>query len=147
MKLVEVIRKFDGAALIVAIGILIMVVFAGPIGRITGAIWPVMGPLTISNVREAPPFVTRFDGEAIKLRDCIWEESRWYIGERDGPSVRTIWTFSGPPVVREKGGHGWTDMTVLMAARDLMNNSYADAVHDCGWPWLTITKFYDSEVP
>tara|TARA_R110000764_G_C11029370_1_gene385337 strand:- start:39039 stop:39524 length:486 start_codon:yes stop_codon:yes gene_type:complete len=108
---------------------------------------PVMGPLAVSNVHplEDEQFAVGFDGTAMKLRQCDWVESRWYIGKRFEPSVRTLWTFSEPPEVRLTGELAWHDMTVQMTPEQLLRDSHADTVHKCPWsPWNTVTPFWDS---
>ena len=112
-----------------------------------GYIDPVMGPLTFEDVRQVSDeaFTVQFDGVADKLRACDWVESRWYVGERFAPSVRTVWTFTGPPEVRPTGTLVWPDMTVQMTPEQLFHDSHADVVHKCPWSlWDTVTPFYDS---
>tara|TARA_R110000823_G_scaffold5692_4_gene22444 strand:- start:778 stop:1263 length:486 start_codon:yes stop_codon:yes gene_type:complete len=112
-----------------------------------GYIDPVMGPLTFEDVRQVSneAFTVQFDGVADKLRACDWVESRWYVGERFAPSVRTVWTFTGPPEVRPTGTLVWPDMTVQMTPEQLFHDSHADVVHKCPWSlWDTVTPFYDS---
>ena len=114
---------------------------------IEGYVDPVMGPLTFEDVHqvEDEAFTVRFDGVADKLRACDWVESRWYVGERFAPSVRTVWTFTGPPEVRPTGTLVWPDMTVQMTPEQLFHDSHADVVHKCPWSlWNTVTPFYDS---
>ena len=132
----------DGAAVIFVTG---SVTFA--YSYVEGYIAPVMGPLTFEDVRQVSDeaFTVQFDGVADKLRACDWVESRWYVGERFAPSVRTVWTFTGPPEVRPTGTLVWPDMTVQMTPEQLFHDSHADVVHKCPWAlWNTVTPFYDS---
>ena len=141
--IVKQIRKLDDLAFRAAALIVLGAVFSFGYSLVEGRINPVMGQLTISHLVEAPPFLTTFDGEAVKLRDCDWVESRWYIGRRDGMAVATLWEYAGPPRIRESGDLEWISQTVRMARGDLLNNSFADVVHNCPWqPWATVTPFY-----
>ena len=128
-----------------------VVVIAGSVtfaySYVEGYVDPVMGPLSFENVHRTgdEEFSVTFDGVAQKLRACDWVESRWYVGERFEPSVRTVWAFTGPPEVRPEGTLRWRDMTVQMTAKQFYHNSHADVVHKCPWSaWNTITPFYDS---
>jgi hypothetical protein len=144
-------RRFLSVANQIAKGIATVVFVAGSVtfvySYVEGYVDPVMGPLSLEDVHpvEGEAFTVRFDGVAEKLRACDWVESRWYVGERFAPSVRTVWTFQGPPVVRPVGTLVWPDMTVQMTPEQLFHDSHADVVHKCPWnPWSTVTPFYDS---
>jgi hypothetical protein len=117
---------------------------------VEGSVNPVMGDLEITDVRDddRDEFGVVFDGTASKFRDCTWVESRWYIGTRSGSNVRTLWSYSGKPRLRDVGDLQWTDMTARMTQWELMNNSFADVVHDCNWsPWPVVTPFYTAVPP
>ena len=145
------IRRFDEAAFRLASIIVLFAVLSFGYSLFEGRINPVMGQMTISNARMAQPYRVTFDGEAENLRvKCDWIESRWYIGQRDGLAVATVWDYAGAPRVRSVAGARsvaltWIDQNALMTRHDLTTNSYADAVHQCPWqPWKTVTPFWTS---
>jgi hypothetical protein len=113
---------------------------------VEGYVDPVVSKLQIENPRVGPnEFDVTFDGQAEKLRNCTWIESRWYIGERFELSVRTNWLFAGPPQVRTGGTLVWRDQVVSMTPQELYHNSHADVVHTCPWRlWNVVTPLYDS---
>tara|TARA_R110000737_G_scaffold153408_4_gene182677 strand:+ start:3479 stop:3967 length:489 start_codon:yes stop_codon:yes gene_type:complete len=142
-----ILQLLNEAAKIFATVVVVAVSVTFAYSYVEGYVDPVMGPLAVSGVRpiDDAQFAVEFDGAALKLRQCDWVESRWYIGERFEPSVRTLWTFTEPPAVRLTGELVWNDMTVQMTPEQLLHDSHADTVHKCPWSaWNTVTPFYDS---
>tara|TARA_R110002167_G_scaffold74809_2_gene209099 strand:- start:312 stop:908 length:597 start_codon:yes stop_codon:yes gene_type:complete len=138
-------RKLNELASHIAALLVLLAAASFGYSLVEGRINPVMGPLQVTQVYGSEqPYNTIFDGEADKLRDCTWIESRWYIGSRDGANVRTLWDYSGPPKVRREGRLEWQGQSARMSQHDLLRNSFADTVHDCGLPWKTVTPFYEA---
>jgi hypothetical protein len=140
------VRWINNVAFAGALSLLLLSSVAYVYSWVEGYVDPVMSPMEISNARRGPTeFSTTFDSASTKLRECVWLESNWYIGERGGPSVRTLWQFSGPPTIRTTGELEWLDQTVNMSPQELFQNSHANVIHQCPWRlWYTVTPLYDS---
>ena len=76
-----------------------------PWGAIEGRWLPVMGNLAISDPRPYPPpdYRTKWNGTAVKLRNCEWLRTEWYLGDRNGGRVRVNFEHLDPPQVRTPG--------------------------------------------
>lgn len=117
-------------------------------GEIEGRIWPVMGPLEVSDPVPFPPPSYRYvwAGQADKLRDCDFVSVTWYLGPRNGRRVVVRSEFADKPQVRGVGTLFWSNIRIALDPAEVRQNSHADVLHDCGWPWLTKTQFYDGSL-
>jgi len=119
-------------------------------GVIEGRFFPVMGPLRVFDPvqNQHSENLTVFHGEARKLRGCEYKDIEWFLGPRGGRRVQVIAHFLDAPEIRQEGQLlEWSGLAVGLPARDVLQNSHADVIHQCpGRPWLTRTPFYDSEV-
>lgn len=114
---------------------------------------PVITRLTITDVRAvAVAGQDREDtviaGHATRLRDCDFQELRWWLGHRNGQRTRVGVTFLDKPEVREAGETSWTGIVVLdIDPEQVVRNSHATAVYRCySGPWASIETdmpFYD----
>lgn len=122
--------------------------FLGPtIGKIEGRLWPVTSRVELLSAENAPPpdYRYRFAARADKFRECDFAGLEWYLGDQRGGSVPVRAFFADPPEIRGAGILEWSGLLISLAEDDVRGNSYALVYHDCGWPWLTVTLFFDSD--
>jgi hypothetical protein len=112
--------------------------------KIGGYLWPVVTHYQITQLVGTGYGYTTFASEAVKQRNCVWIETRWYVGTRAGPSSLVAVRYNGPPKANAPGHIAWPSTTVSLDPASLSISSYADVVHDCygGWLWLTVTEMY-----
>ena len=116
-------------------------------GAVEGRLFPVMGPLTISDPVPYPPpsYRARWQGQAEKKRNCEFVRMEWYLGPRHGGRVRVSSEFLDRPEVRSAGVLSWEGIVISLPVGEVLANSHADVIHQCGYrPWQTRTRFYDS---
>lgn len=114
---------------------------------------PVITRLTVTAIRaEAVAGQDRDDtviaGHATRLRDCDFQELRWWLGHRGGQRTPVAVTFLDRPAVRETGETSWTGIVALdIDPEQVVRNSHATAVYRCyGGLWASIETdmpFYD----
>lgn len=76
---------------------------------------------------------TLFSGGAIKRRDCDWHRTIVYLGSRQGRKVvATDKPHRDGPQIRPTGELHW-DRIFVPVPPDQMGETFADALHDCGW--------------
>ena len=116
-------------------------------GAVEGRLFPVMGPLTISDPVPYPPpsYRARWQGQAEKRRNCEFIRMEWYLGPRHGGRVRVSSEFLDRPEVRGEGRLSWDGIVISLPAGEVLINSHADVIHQCRFrPWQTRTRFFDS---
>lgn len=134
------------------IGLAVVSVFCAvwfvPLGDIEGRYFPVTTQiaLTAPEVMPPPEWRTRWHGTATKLRECDPVQLEWFLGPRGGRRVMVTAVFQDPPEVRDMGELEWDAVVISLDEQAVLTNSHADMLHDCGWPWLTRTAFYDPEI-
>ena len=126
---------------------LFILVFSENVGHVEGKLFPVVSELTVYDFEPLPPpaYRHKFKGHADKLRDCNWVRTEWYLGKRGSLRVPVVFDYGEKPRLNQVGRIFWGDMRISLDPFEVLNNSHADVIHDCGWPWLTRTPFYDSE--
>lgn len=124
--------------------VVMLAIPASPIlGEIEGRIWPVAGPATIEQIDRFEDGWTYFSMSAPKVRDCNWRATKFFLGKRRNGNVPVAFEHLDRPEIREMGGQYWPASRVQMTPEQLIENSYADVLHVCGWGlWLTRTQFY-----
>jgi len=120
----------------------------GPIGRLEGEIYPVVNPsLTITAYEERLDGTIRLSGFAPKVRDCgyVNDSLEWYFGTPDRHVGVTSY-FEDQPSINRPGVLSWEAIIVGLSEERIKSNSFATVKHDCGWPWLTVSTFYSSDI-
>lgn len=114
-----------------------------PAARLQGEIWPVVTPLQVDTVS---PFAmldgtpaTRISGTAVKLRDCNFRTTRWYIEDADGRDTRVNAYFLDPPLIRQPGVLTW-DALIVGVTPEMLSTSRAEVHHEC--QRLPVVSFY-----
>lgn len=126
-------------------GILTVFVFENG-GIVEGRVAPVMGPLEISPERQIDGGYTVVSGEAAKYRNCEFIALIWYLGPRNGRRVEVEVYFLDAPRIRMPGQLQWDGIAVHLTRDQVLHNSHADVIHQCGpRPWRTRTPFYTSQ--
>lgn len=123
-------------------------VFEDPIGRLEGEIATVIDPsLTITNYAVDDAGLTKLTGYATKVRECDYVNGslEWYFGTPDR-NVGVTSYFDDKPAINNPGVLEWEAIIVGLSEERIKSNSFATVKHDCGWPWLTISTFYSSDI-
>lgn len=86
-------------------------------------------------------------GHAVRRRDCVFLELKWYYGKRGERAVSIRHVFHGPPKVRPKGVMEFGPWT-LKISPSLLPDTYADAYHQCKifgipLPWISRSRFFN----
>ncbi len=117
------------------------------LGNLEGYLFPVLSDIElIDHKYDPPPEGLRhvWTGKAHRNRNCNFVDIEWYLGPRTGPKVQVISFFEDMPKLRNIGVHHWDALVIYLTPDDVVKNSHATIIHDCGWPWLTRTPFHDS---
>lgn len=98
---------------------------------------PVVTKVELSNFRVGEGGLGKSliaSGEAEKLRDCKWVETRWYLGSRDDPNAPLMRRFEHlePPQIRGVGTLYWGGMKFPIESKEVvLNETHADVLHSC----------------
>lgn len=120
-----------------------LVIGYGGLGAVEGRHWPASSPMQVTELAAATNGHTRFAGTFMVLRAdrCKWRGFDWRLGKRGERDVPVEVTH-GPPLVRPNGEAVFAGWTVDVPPLQFMD-THADVLHDCGWPWLTRTPFWN----
>lgn len=113
-------------------------------GKIEGRYFPVVSQADISRVERVGQVATRFWGSFEKLRDCTFEDLKFYLGDPTA-SARADFEFEEVASVRHQGDENFGPWLVQLTPDQLTNRSFAVAKHKCHPLWLTETIFYQGE--
>lgn len=133
-------------ALIGFIGVVTAANFAldSVLPRLHGRIAPSVGPLTITAIYDGnSDYLSRVAGYAEKYNECPFVRVDWALGDRGGRYATANARFLDRPEIRETGAQYWDRLMVDLEPSQIRNNSFGTVYHDCGWPWLVKTPFYD----
>ena len=133
------------------VGILLCVILAlgsfvlnTALPRLHGRIAPAVGPLTITAIYDGnSDYLSRVAGYAEKYNECPFVRVDWALGDRGGRYAPANARFLDRPKIREAGAQYWDHLMVDLEPSQIRNNSFGTVYHDCGWPWLVKTPFYD----
>lgn len=112
---------------------------------IHGRLAPVLDPLVIEDIATQPGGWSRIAGAAVKHNDCTWVRTEWFIGDINGRAASTKMEYGDKPQTRGPGLLSWSKIDVLLSPAQVRTNSYAYVYHDCGWPWLIRSLYYQSD--
>ena len=113
--------------------------------RIHGTLSPVLEPLAIETVTDKGDGWSRIAGTAVKHKDCTWVRTEWFVGDINGRAASTKMVYGDKPQTRGPGLLSWSKIDVLLSPEQVRTNSYAYTYHDCGWPWLIRSLYYQSD--
>lgn len=127
------------------------IIFAGimilpNIGTIEGRLFPVVGPVTLGQSKLTPPpeYRAEWAASADKYRSCSeFVRIEWWLGKRGGDRVLVAAKFLDAPEIRSVGRLEWSRLQIDLPPDETLQNSHSDVLHDCGWPWLTRTRFFN----
>lgn len=121
--------------------------FEDSIARLYGHAFPVVSEAMLSDPRPSPPprYAAIWHAEAAKLRDCQYVSIEWFLGPRGGRRTQVVAEFLDPPQVRPQGPLVWDGLRIALDPTNVLENSHADVLHDCGWPWLVRSRFFSGE--
>ncbi|WP_406720439.1 hypothetical protein RPE78_09675 [Thioclava litoralis] len=112
-------------------------------------LWPVSGPLHITQVTQTEEGV-RIRGWAERYRSgCDFLGLVWWLGDRHGQAVRVPARFDDRPQIRAVGRMEFEALVVGLS-EDQLNDSYSDVRHAChgrngdrAFLWPTRSKFWN----
>lgn len=113
--------------------------------RIHGSLSPVLDPLVVETVTDKGDGWSRIAGTSRKHKDCSWVRTEWFVGDLGGRAASTKMVYGDKPQTRGPGLLSWSKIDVLLSPAQIRTNSYAYVYHDCGWPWLIRSLYYQSE--
>lgn len=141
------------AALLSLVGLLFVLAVGG---AVEGRWFPVTGPVSLfapqsmpihtPDPSPAPPHGSRWQGVAVKRRNCEIVRVEWYLGPRNGRRVLVPFEFHHPPEPSAVGQLEWAGLSIWLPPSQVAANSHADVLHRCAHrPWLVRTRYFDAE--
>lgn len=98
-----------------------------------GRFFPVMSPAELTFLRPDPPPEWRnvWAVKSSKLRPCNYVGIEWFAGPRGGRVVQVRAEFISPPRIIGVGAHEWDGLVVHLEPGSVLENSFADVLHEC----------------
>ncbi len=117
-----------------------LIFISGTIGRIEGHFFPVIDNFSV-NVKQFGQYESSITGSFRKIRDCEFEDIKWYIKLNDYKS-RTQMVMKDEQTVRHAGEQFFGPWLISSKSNIVKNYSYVEVFHNCGAFWQTVTGFY-----
>ena len=138
---------YFGAALALFALVIIGVPSVELIKTIEKSAFPVVRDVSV-NVDGRENGSIKISGLFRKVRDCNFEDLKWYRGERKGRAVGVRLEFLEKNKIRAPGVESFGPWIVHINREFGLEDTYADAIHQCRlfgfnmW-WKTVSPFYN----
>lgn len=118
--------------------------FGPALGRLEGNIWPVVRNTEITYVTD-DGLTSTFGGTTRKVRDCNFSGIKWFAGKHDGSNRSDAQLLiQERDKLRPAAPFEFGPWSVRMEEKELRDNSFSEAYHNCHWLFPTVTRFYPS---
>lgn len=98
---------------------------------------PVMVDGIIRSLTDLGEGRTGVEFQAVKVRDCDWRSTSWFMGDVGGRNTAAPTLHTAPPRIRGQGLHVWKQIIVNLPVDTILSRSFVKSKHHCHPFWET----------